>query len=528
MPRTLTLAFALLLLVQLAGLHAAEPQLPIASYLDDQVLAVVRLDVSRVDVAATVKRLETLLPPDLPEARQQLTGAADLVQKLINDFQKSGGQDVYVLASMADIPQRPPLVIATVKPGGDTRAVAGLLSGGNAAGSTAQPRRAAVGAAWPGNMFEVCKPVGHVVLCGGADQVQRVQAMTAQPRPDLMQALTEGGPAAIRVALALTPDSRRVIREMLAPLPAEFGGLTGQQLVDGLQWAALSLELPPQLAVRFVVQSRDADAAQTLGRAIEAATKQLRQQAEVRAILPKIDDLVRGLLFKCEGNRLTLSLDQAQVQPLLALLDSALNDAREAARRTASMNNLKQIALAMHVYHNTHGCFPPQASDGPDGKKLLSWRVHLLPFLDQEALYRQFHLNEPWDSAHNRALIAKQPRVYVPPHLAAKDLTTYLVPVGDKTVFAGREGTPLSQITDGTSHTILVVEAAPSAAVIWTKPDDLVVDMHTPLKGLAGLPAKGFLAAFCDGCVRFVSDSVEPETLRRLLQMNDGQPVTVP
>jgi hypothetical protein len=86
----------------------------------------------------------------------------------------------------------------------------------------------------------------------------------------------------------------------------------------------------------------------------------------------------------------------------------------------------------------------------------------------------------------------------------------------------------MSQITDGTSNTILVVEAQSSAAVVWTKPDDLAVDMQVPVKGLTGQPVQGFLAAFCDGSVRFIANSVEPETLRRLLQMNDGQPVVAP
>ena len=86
--------------------------------------------------------------------------------------------------------------------------------------------------------------------------------------------------------------------------------------------------------------------------------------------------------------------------------------AREAAIRAQCTNNEKQIALALHNYHDQHNSFPPAFSQGKDGKPLLSWRVLILPFLDQQqALYDQFHLDEAWDSPHNRTLIAKMPAV---------------------------------------------------------------------------------------------------------------------
>ncbi len=80
------------------------------------------------------------------------------------------------------------------------------------------------------------------------------------------------------------------------------------------------------------------------------------------------------------------------------------------------MNNLKQIGLAMHNYESTFGTFPPAyIADKATGKPLLSWRVAILPFLEQDALYKQFHLDEPWDSAHNKTLIARMPPVYRSP-----------------------------------------------------------------------------------------------------------------
>ena len=92
------------------------------------------------------------------------------------------------------------------------------------------------------------------------------------------------------------------------------------------------------------------------------------------------------------------------------LLFPAVGAAREAARRAQCTNNLKMLGLAMHNYLAAHNnTFPSPALPGKDGKPALSWRVALLPYLDQQSLYDRFHLDEPWDSPHNKALIKEMP-----------------------------------------------------------------------------------------------------------------------
>ena len=161
--------------------------------------------------------------------------------------------------------------------------------------------------------------------------------------------------------------------------------------------------------------------------------------------------------------------------------------AREAARRAQSMNNLKQIGLAMHNYHDARRPFPPAFKADKDGKPLLSWRVLILPYLEEDELYQQFHLDEPWDSEHNKKLIDKMPDVYKSPNssLAGEGKTNYLTVRGEKTIFSGGKGARIADIADGTSNTIMVVEAADEKAVPWTKPDDFEYDENNPLKGLA-------------------------------------------
>ena len=223
-----------------------------------------------------------------------------------------------------------------------------------------------------------------------------------------------------------------------------------------------------------------------------------------------------------------IEIGPAAVAVGAALLLPAVQQAREAARRSQAKNNLKQIGLAMHNYHDTHRVFPPAANVDKKDKKLLSWRVHVLPFVEQAALYQKFHLDEPWDSEHNKQFIKQVPPVFVSPNhedLAKEGKTVFLVPTGEGTIFEGNEGRKIQEITDGTSNTIMAVEAHRDAAVIWTKPDELVIDFKNPLKGLKGARLGGFHALFADGSVRFISDNINIETLKALFTRAGGEAV---
>jgi hypothetical protein len=152
--------------------------------------------------------------------------------------------------------------------------------------------------------------------------------------------------------------------------------------------------------------------------------------------------------------------------------------------------------------------------------------VHILPYIDQQALYDQFKLDEPWDSENNKKLIEKIPAIYLDPSAKLKPgETTYLVPVSEGTVFAGKEPLRFPDIRDGTSNTLMVVNVAPERAVIWTKPDDLTVTQANPFAGILTATRKKFEAAFCDGSVRVLSDAMDPKTLWLLFQANDGTPI---
>ncbi len=217
---------------------------------------------------------------------------------------------------------------------------------------------------------------------------------------------------------------------------------------------------------------------------------------------------------------------------LIALLLPAVQAAREAARRAVCTNNLKRIALAMFNYESAHGHLPAAAAYGADGKPLLSWRVLILPYLEEESLYRQFHLDEPWDSPHNKPLADRMPSVFrCPSEVIPDGLTTYVVVVDPRSTFTGTpQGVSLSDVTDGTANTLAVAEAA--SPVPWSRPEDLSLASSAPAFGMGSKHPGGFDASMADGSVQFIKSStanpISPQVLKALVTRNGGEPVARP
>ena len=194
-----------------------------------------------------------------------------------------------------------------------------------------------------------------------------------------------------------------------------------------------------------------------------------------------------------------------------------------AAQKQKSMNYLKQIGFAMHNYHDTFNHLP--IITDKDGKPLLSWRVALLPQLEEETLYKEFKLDEAWDSDHNKKLLERLPAVYKPVRgKAGKNETFYRVFVGNGGMFDKSEKVTFAHITDGLSNTFMVVEAG--EAVPWTKPHDLEYDPKKDVPKLGGMFDGDFHVLLGDGHVRMFHKGKKAESVRRLIVRNDGEIVT--
>ena len=204
--------------------------------------------------------------------------------------------------------------------------------------------------------------------------------------------------------------------------------------------------------------------------------------------------------------------------------NNVINSVRGAVYRVQTINILRQIGLAIQQYATNGGKYPPAALQTRDGQAGLSWRVAILPMLGESGLYRQFKRDEPWDSDHNKALISRMPAIFQSP---GSDLdsgyTNYLAVTAPDTVLAtGKRASRLQDIRDGTSRTIMIVEADDTYASIWTKPDEYDWDPNQPGYGLGGIWNGVFFAIFADGVVKDLNVSIGATQLNAYFSRNAG------
>lgn len=274
------------------------------------------------------------------------------------------------------------------------------------------------------------------------------------------------------------------------------------------------------------------------------------QQALAKMFLPMAEQLLNSADVQSDGKGVTLTADAGGSAAIaLGLVLPAVQKAREAARRAQSQNNLKQIALAFHNYHDAHGHFPPAVIEENGVQR--SWRVELLPYLEQDSLYRQYRKDQPWDSPDNKRILEQMPLIYqdqgnpsgptstsyflltgpapIPASAANETVTGLTAEQGAKsTMFSDKpvpdgKGPGLMSVIDGTSNTILAVEA--KRDVPWTKPEDIAFDPAKAGEVLRELGGErgGFNAAFADGSVRFLSGMMDLNAFKTFVTPAGGE-----
>ena len=385
---------------------------------------------------------------------------------------------------------------------------------------TKQEVRAVIDGLWP---MSNSRAVNGTLVVEGRQPARRSPPAADERLRQWSQALENAPPAAIQLVVVPSADQRRVLREMPVYLPSRRQQVSLSEL-SRLQWFVLSINTDADVQLEILAETGDAQAAAALQQQIQQALVALPNDPLVKEKLPMLAGMIEAMIPRVDGSRLTLAQNQAW-KSWRVLLSAALSSAKRQAQSAECVTHLKMLALAMHNFHDTYNSFPPHASYDEQGRPLLSWRVFLLPYLDEMELYNQFHLDEPWDSEHNRKLIEKMPDVFSceHPELAQKGMTTFLAPHGEGTVFSGREGVAIKDIKDGSSGTALIFAVAPEHAVTWTKPSDLEVDMENPGKGLAGPDQDRFYVSLADGAVLTLPSDIDPKKLRAFLLRSDGE-----
>ncbi len=264
-----------------------------------------------------------------------------------------------------------------------------------------------------------------------------------------------------------------------------------------------------------------------------ASAKVQRQAREVRVVMQLQPDL--GVLGRAAAQMQGLLAAARRLQSIEKLpgppvVDMAFRLFKGAITpgQPVVINNLSKLGTGLHSYHQTHGSLPPAAITDKAGKPLLSWRVAILPYIEELDLYKQFKLDEPWDSPHNLKLLEKMPKLYGPVLVPQKApfVTYYQAFVGKTTMWEEGRKITFAEVTslDGNAQTILLAEA--KTAVPWTKPADLSYEAGKPLPPLGGLSkGEGFHVLFADGRPKLIPKRADEALIRALITRNGGEAI---
>jgi beta-lactamase regulating signal transducer with metallopeptidase domain len=303
-------------------------------------------------------------------------------------------------------------------------------------------------------------------------------------------------------------------------------------IFDGQQSMLLKVDAKKGLQALIDAEYSSAETASTAGKTAEAGLTLLKNfVSSAAAGVPSGDQRAKPLKLaksaldaaKVQINGVQVAVNvQADGAEFMAALGNWVTERQAQSGRMLGVNNLRQIGLAVHNYAAAYNRLPAAMAPEGAGKHPVSWRVRILPFIEHDALYREYRMNEPWDSEHNKKLLAKMPRVFASPVNPSATETPYQVFVGEATMFPKDRAVAFPEITDGTSRTIMAIETGKS--VPWTKPEDIAFPIDDPTKtDFGGLFEGGFNVLMGDGSVQFFSKSIDAKVLRAIITRNGGE-----
>ena len=404
-----------------------------------------------------------------------------------------------------------------------------------------------------------------------ADEVADwAKRMTPSAKAPIFEALKSVAGAEIKAAAVLPEQVRMIARSVgiMAPdIPSELKGIL-LFAINKIQWASAAVSLSEitgseplsnadvLLTVKLPNQADAEMLREMLEQLIDFGVNTFRAQMEQPQIPPLVFQFTRGmlrtLLPDVEDDTLVFrDIDGSQfavpvVGMGVAFLLPAVQAARQAARRMQCTNNIKQILLAIHNHHDAQRGLPPLYTVDENDKPLHSWRVLILPYIEQQALYQQIRLDEPWDSEYNKRFHNVIIPIYACPSNSITDTgknCVYSV-IGHHSVLAGeaiRPGLPgqggrprdtFARIADGTSNTIAIVEV--KEPFCWMDPtaditlDELVKGINTREGRVGSNHTGGINVGMFDGSVHFISNTIDLGVLRALGTCAGGENVATP
>ena len=488
------------------------------TFMTPDVIGVAYLDLDNTDLDASMELLDKLGFRGTIGYEEMLE-SLPAIKKDLSDLKDAGLSRAYAMLRTSDIQDRGTSFVIPLKDGSDPEQAKAVLA--------SLLKKYAID-----GQIKNRNGVLMVATAGLLERLENNVADDSDDRAGILEAIDGGS---FGFVVFGDPDSRRVVAELMPTLPAPFSKLDGPLVAEETKWIGLFAKLDDAPELKLLIEAASEDSAQTYTDLINDGLKVAKFAPQVRDAIPKseIKFVFDAITPTQSGNRVTISASEItkDFDRLAKIAAPKLKMMRDAAIKAQQMNAVRQLILGMLNYESAYRHFPTQFSADKQGKPLLSWRVHILPFLEHNELYQQFKLDEPWDSEHNLALVEKMPKVYW--NMSGEALkqnrageTIFQVPAGEGLIFNGVAESKFRDLTDGSSNTISLVTMAPAHAVPWTKPVDWNVNLDNPLEQLKAEGRKYVVVSVFDGS-SFALPLKMPETWRALIGHQDGEVVDV-
>lgn len=374
---------------------AAQGQSAIAPYLDNQTVAVVRCDLSDLDINAVrqwvLGAVDELRNTDKEFLRarqdvdQELGDAFDAVDK----FRSAGAIQAYVVASLADLTEdRPPALVIPLALGADPKALQSMLNGEQTRVPTLTPADRAKSTA------PVTEVVNNAVVYAAPGTIDRLKVLQPATRPDVQKAFASAGKGHIHVAFVPQEDARKLLEKAQPKLPEELGGGPIEPVSRGIQWGELTIDLPPDPSLHLIVQAKDAQSAASLNDILDKGISFLEDQKELPPAALAWKRRLRELRPKLAGDRLATDLSGDQTRQLAGVIAANLIYARAQAKAVESANHVRQLEIAVITYANDNQMRLPKTLGNEVNQYVKNvpqvWTDPLRP--DQKKPYVYLHL----------------------------------------------------------------------------------------------------------------------------------------
>ena len=477
---------------------------PASQLIDSNTIGYARIDLQTLDVDATFEMLTQLLGSE-----QNLANAKPMIEGISNALKNAGATEAFAMFSLTDLMSGPSFFVAA---------------------PTEQSRRDVLNAL---AQFQV-ESMPHIqtetgiLVAMSQNTIDRITSNRSVAKADIEKIFASHQGADLAVVIAPSIDQRKVLREVVSGLPHPFTNFSGADIADGASLASIRISPAKDAPLEILVLGDDQAANQRVAQTVEDFASQIAAgDVDMNELLPvsqfsklrpsslhgKLDLSDLATLFKCQpidnGFRIRFSKTDGTFQRFCRAFQESATVVRNASVQSARSNSLRQCILACHNHHDATKAMPTNAIYDEDGNALLSWRVAILPWIEQGELYNQFKLDEPWNSEHNIKLVPLMPQIYVTDKgLVAEGKTTFVMPNGDGS--AGRkEPLRLQDYKDGTSRTILFLDVPSESSVVWTKPQDWTFDSEDPIRGLFAGDQSIIRVGLADGSIQLLDKNVE-------------------